>query len=99
MVDLVKEQLGLPVNIDGEVVATIGTGSRTIAGALPANSVPVNASGQMVFNLETADGGSVVTAQTNPVTGGIIKTLWTGTQAQYDAIATKDANTMYVIVG
>ena len=24
-------------------------------------------------------------------------TLWVGTQAQYDAIATKDANTVYVV--
>ena len=29
------------------------------------------------------------------LTGGIIKTLWVGTQAEYDAIAVKDANTQY----
>ena len=38
-----------------------------------------------------------VMAHTN-LTGGIIKTLWVGTQAQYDAIAVKDANTQYNIV-
>jgi len=42
--------------------------------------------------------GNVVTTETNPLTGGIIKTLWVGTQAQYDAIVTKDANTQYNIV-
>lgn len=25
--------------------------------------------------------------------------LWTGTQAQYDAVSPKDANTLYVVVG
>lgn len=39
-----------------------------------------------------------VNALTNPVTGVSIKTLWVGTQAQYDAIAVKDANTQYNIV-
>ena len=34
----------------------------------------------------------------NPMSGGFIKTIWVGTQAQYDAIATKDANTEYNIV-
>jgi len=41
---------------------------------------------------------SLVSAEVNPLTGGSIKTLWVGTQAQYDAIATKDANTQYNIV-
>lgn len=39
----------------------------------------------------------LVIATTDPVTGGITK-IWTGTQAQYDAIATKDDSTLYVIV-
>jgi hypothetical protein len=41
---------------------------------------------------------AVVTATTNPVTGGIIKTIWNGSQAEYDAIAVKDDSTLYVIV-
>lgn len=40
----------------------------------------------------------VVRAIRNPVTGGIVKTLWSGTQAQYDAISVKDADTLYIIV-
>ena len=35
---------------------------------------------------------------TNPASGLSIKSIWTGTQAQYDAIAVKDANTQYNIV-
>mgnify|MGYP000417363033 CR=1 FL=1 len=41
--------------------------------------------------------GAPVTATAN-LTGGSIKTLWVGTQAQYDAIAVKDTNTQYNIV-
>lgn len=39
----------------------------------------------------------VVTAETNPVTGGVTK-IWTGTQAEYDAIATPADDTLYIIV-
>lgn len=39
-----------------------------------------------------------VMAKPNPATAGIIRTLWVGTQAEYDAIAVKDANTQYNIV-
>lgn len=45
-----------------------------------------------------ADSGAPVMAIVNPLTGRLINTLWVGTQAQYDAIATKDANTEYNIV-
>lgn len=41
--------------------------------------------------------GHVVTGKVDPVTGGITK-IWTGTQAEYDAIAVKDDSTLYVIV-
>lgn len=44
-------------------------------------------------------GSSPVSANVDPVTGMVIKTIWNGTQAQYDAIAVKDNNTMYIIVG
>jgi len=32
-------------------------------------------------------------------TGGAAQTLWLGTQSQYDAIGSKDANTVYIIKG
>lgn len=41
----------------------------------------------------------LVTSTRNPVTGGGgIKTLWSGSQAAYDAIAVKDDSTLYIIV-
>jgi hypothetical protein len=36
--------------------------------------------------------------QVNSLTGGIVKTIWNGTQAEYDAIATPDPDTLYLIV-
>ena len=32
-------------------------------------------------------------------TGTVVNFIWSGTQAQYDAIGTKDANTLYFVVG
>lgn len=43
--------------------------------------------------------GEVLRTIRNPVTGVVINLIWNGTQAEYDAIAIKDANTLYVIVG
>lgn len=37
-------------------------------------------------------------ATANMVTSTSVSTIWKGTQAQYDAIATKDPNTFYIIV-
>jgi hypothetical protein len=39
-----------------------------------------------------------VTAQTDPVTGGGITSIWKGTQAAYDALGTYSDSTLYVIV-
>ena len=39
-------------------------------------------------------GGSTAVINTN---GGGGLSFWVGTQAEYDAIATKDANTLYVV--
>ena len=46
---------------------------------------------------DTPTVGVPVTAVTDPVTGGITK-IATLTQAQYDALATKAADTLYIIV-
>jgi len=60
MPDSILEVYGLPVNAEGEVVATLGTGGRTVTGILPTNATPVNAVGQMVINLEGVGGSSQV---------------------------------------
>lgn len=51
MPDNITEIQGLPVNTEGEVLARLGTGSRTIAGVLPRGYTPVNAAGEMVLNV------------------------------------------------
>ena len=55
---------------------------------------------ELVGIKDSVDGEERVIAfsETNSVSGLVIKTLWVGTQAQYDAIAVKDANTQYNIV-
>lgn len=47
------EVRGLPVNSDGEVVATYGSGNRQIVGVLPPSYTPVDNAGAMVINLES----------------------------------------------
>lgn len=34
----------------------------------------------------------------SPLSGAGVKTIWEGSQADYDAIGTKDSNTLYVII-
>lgn len=58
--------------------------------------VTVNDAGQMVDAAGTV-GGVPVGAEVDPLTGGI-SVLWSGSQAEYDAIAVKDNSTLYVIV-
>jgi hypothetical protein len=41
---------------------------------------------------------AITTATQNMVTSTSVSTIWKGTQAQYDAIITKDPNTFYIIV-
>lgn len=53
-------------------------------------------SGDGMIQARCRQPASVVTTDTD-LTGGIAK-IWTGTQAQYDAIATKATDTLYVIV-
>lgn len=47
--------------------------------------------------VSTEDIADVVRSETDGVTGGI-SVLWSGSQAEYDAIAVKDNSTLYVIV-
>ena len=56
-----------------------------------ATGVPVG------FKKKDGTEGGLVTVDVNPVTGGITK-IWSGSQAEYDAIAVKADDTLYVIV-
>lgn len=41
---------------------------------------------------------SEITSKPTLVTQSVVSTFWKGTQAQYDAIATKDSTTLYMII-
>ena len=42
--------------------------------------------------------GDIAVPLKSTSTGTLVNYIWSGTQAQYDAIGTKDANTLYFIV-
>lgn len=48
--------------------------------------------------LVSTGNGAPVWATDNKVSSASVSTIWKGTQAQYDAITTKDPNTFYIIV-
>lgn len=87
----------------------IGTGlSITAAGVLSAAATPLTPATATVLGGIKVGTGLAVTADgtlsasgggvTNPVEGSVAGlVMWVGTQAQYDAIATKDAKTIYSI--
>lgn len=85
-----------------------GTGSSGAPEAKVASSSAVSgsvavrgASGVLAVGTATANDHAVTKAQhdTKVANGGGISTVQRLTQAAYDALATKDANTLYVIVG
>lgn len=69
----------------------------TLNPAMEARLVSAN-NAVYVAGPDIGDAGVPVMGKTDPVTGVVINTIWNGTQAQYDAIAVKDANTLYVVV-
>lgn len=48
--------------------------------------------------LSIDDSGVTSFPQKSTEPGTLVNYIWSGTQAQYDAIGTKDANTLYFIV-
>ena len=48
--------------------------------------------------MDNGDGTGAVEYRKNTVSGLSIKAIWVGTQAEYDAVAVKDASTEYNIV-
>jgi hypothetical protein len=89
---------------DGKIYTPAGStyvlpvAQASVLGGIKAN---IGTAGQFVNGIATD--GSLVFATpaggvTNPVNGSVVgMTLWIGTQAAYDAIATKDAKTVYNI--
>ena len=94
----VKVGTGITVTADGTISSsgtayTLPAATATVLGGVKQGTgVTIAADGTL-----SASGGSSVT---NPVAGSVAgMTIWTGTQAAYDAIATKNALTVYHITG
>lgn len=65
-------------------------------GIIPLRGVVRGGKLAALLDQDGAEIGAPVVGIINSVSGAQIKTIWFGTQAQYDAIATKDANTKYI---
>jgi hypothetical protein len=77
---------------------TIASSAPITVAAAPATATEV-ANKAYVDAAVAAGGGGGGSSVTNPVAGSVAgMVLWTGTQAQYDAISTKSATTVYYIV-
>lgn len=78
--------------LQGPVGPTGATGATGATGSTGPTGAGVAAGG-------TTDQGLVKTSGTDYATGWVdVWKRWSGTQAAYDAIGTKDANTLYVII-
>jgi hypothetical protein len=100
----------VPITTSGSGIGVrFGSGGPNLSksGTSIASSAPITVAAAPATNTELANkayvdaqvagGGSSVT---NPVAGSVANmVLWTGTQAAYDAIATKSASTIYHITG
>jgi len=101
----------VPITTAGSGVGVrFGSAGPTLSksGTMIASSAPITVAAAPATDTELANkkyvddkvaagGGSSVT---NPVAGSVAgMVLWTGTQAAYDAIATKSATTVYMITG
>lgn len=85
--------------IPSQLSLSIGTGLSVVNGALTATATPVTVDQTYNASSTNAQSGTAVAgAIANKVTGTGITNMVALTQAQYDALATKDANTFYVIV-
>jgi hypothetical protein len=85
--------------VDAAVAA--GSGGGGTAYTLPPATATVLGGVKQGSGVTIAADGTLSAAAgvTNPVAGSVADMkLWTGTQAAYDAIATKDAKTVYHIV-
>jgi hypothetical protein len=103
----------VPITTAGAGVGVrFGSGGPTLskAGTTIASSAPITVAAaptadtqlanKAYVDAQVAAGGGGGSSVTNPVAGSVAgMVLWTGTQAAYDAIATKSATTVYHITG
>jgi hypothetical protein len=97
----------VPITTAGTGIGVrFGSGGPTLSksGTMIAASAPITVAAAPTNPTELAnkvyvDSAIAVAGVANPVAGSKAgMTLWTGTQAEYDAIATKSATTVYVVV-
>ena len=88
--------------ITGSMVATVGTRAINIDGKLSITPIHITTADETFTKNIVAkpdgtfgweDRGKVIDTRDNSS-----KTFWTGSQAQYDTIVTKDSNTIYIIL-
>lgn len=82
----------LRVNGTNKQVFFFGTGSKIATFYAP------NSAGTAGDILVSTGNGAPVWATDDKVSSTSVSTIWKGTQAEYDAITTKDPNTFYIIV-
>jgi hypothetical protein len=93
----------VPITTAGTGIGVrFGSGGPTLSksGTMIAASAPITVAAAPANPTELANKAYVDSkAVANPVAGSRAGlTLWTGTQAEYDAIATKDNNTVYAVI-
>ena len=90
-------------NSNSSVLVTIGTVKYPVTSATSFGPYLLG----VKFNIDVSAGSASVVESSStanqlvsasPGSSVFVKQIWCGTQAQYDAIATKDANTQYNIV-
>lgn len=89
MSDRIQESVTLPVNELGEVVVTAGQGTGNVTANLPLGRYPI----------DTTTNGLALRLPDTLINSPTIDNLVVLTQAEYDAIVTKDPLTLYVIQG
>jgi hypothetical protein len=93
----------VPITTAGSGVGVkFGSGGPTLSksGTMIAASAPITVAAAPATNTELANKAYVDSkAVANPVAGSVAGlTLWTGTQAEYDALATKPSTTIFYII-
>lgn len=92
-----EEIITSAVTVANEYTDTVTSGIAANVETLSAATSGVDIGLQTLSGVTSGISSDLQTLQTSAVTSTSIHIIWTGTQAQYDAITTKDPNTLYFI--
>lgn len=81
---MAKYQQGFPINENGEIVTSTGSGTRTIVGTLPTDQLPVNLNGELVLAPQTLR-SKIIASNYNPV---VRTSVGDATDTNYVTLAT-----------